>query len=228
MKLSNETLTVLKNFAGINSGIEFKKGNKIATISSTKTVLAKATLPDDFPQDFCIYDLNQFLSVHSLNKEPELDFDTQNVIFKAGRSKTNYRMTSKNMIVSPPEKELKLPAVDGSFTLRDEDLAQALKNASVLQSPNLAFMSDGKSISVTVFNAKDDSAHTNTTVIATVGENETEYQKFKAVFLVENFKMIPGTYNVEISSQGLASFKNESGNLQYWIAIEAKDSKFGG
>lgn len=83
MKLSNETLNVLKNFAGINSGIEFKTGNKLSTISSTKTVLAKATLKDQFPQDFCIYDLNQFLSVHSLGKDTELDFDTNNVIFKS-------------------------------------------------------------------------------------------------------------------------------------------------
>ena len=162
MKLSNETLTVLKNFAGINSGIQFKKGNKIATISSTKTVLAKATLSDEFPQDFCIYDLNQFLSAYTLNKDPELAFEERYVIFKAGRAKTKYTTTEKNMIVSPPEKELSLPTVDGSFKLSEEDLVQALKNAAVLQAPNIAFESDGSTISVTLFNAKDDSAHTNT------------------------------------------------------------------
>ena len=223
MKLSNETLNVLKNFAGINSGLEFKTGNKITTISSTKTVLAKATLPDNFPQDFCIYDLNQFLSVHSLGKDTELDFETQNVIFKSGRSKTKYRMTAKNMIVSPPEKELKLPSVDGNFKLKEEDLVQALKNAAVLQSPNLAFESDGQKVSVTVFNAKDDSAHTNTIEIG----NATDNKVFKAVFLTENFKMIHSTYNVDISKAGLAYFKNEAGDLEYYIAIEAKDSKFG-
>ena len=223
MKLSNETLNVLKNFAGINSGLEFKTGNKLSTISSTKTVLAKATLPDNFPQDFCIYDLNQFLSVHSLSKDTELDFESQNVIFKSGRSKTKYRMTAKNMIVSPPEKDLTLPSVDGNFKLKDEDLAQLLKNAAVLGSPNVSFESDGSKISVTCFNAKDDSAHTNTIEIGAT-ENEN---KFKAVFLVENFKMIPGTYDVEVSSKGLAKFVNEKGDLQYWIAIEAKESKFG-
>lgn len=223
MKLSNETLTVLKNFAGINSGIEFKSGNKIATISTTKTVLAKATLTDEFPQDFCIYDLNQFLSVHSLNKDTELEFDPSHVIFKSGRSKTKYRTTAKTMIVSPPDKELKLPTVDGQFSLKEDDLAQVLKNASVLQSPNIAFECDGSKISVTTFNAKDDSAHTNTIEIGDVENGKV----FKAVFLTENFKMIPGSYTVEISSQGLASFKNEKGDLQYWIAIEAKDSKFG-
>ncbi len=223
MKLSNDTLTLLKNFAGINSGIEFKRGNKIATISSTKTVLAKATLTDEFPQDFCIYDLNQFLSVHSLNKDPELDFDASHVIFKAGRSKTKYRTTAKTMIVSPPDKELKLPTVDAQFTLKEDDLAQILKNASVLQSPNIAFESDGSKIFVTTFNAKDDSAHTNTIEI----EESNNGKVFKAVFLTENFKMVPGSYSVEVSSQGLASFKNEKGDLQYWIAIEAKESKFG-
>jgi hypothetical protein len=223
MKLSNETLNVLKNFAGINSGIEFKTGNKIATISSTKTVLAKATLTDEFPQDFCIYDLNQFLSVHSLGKDTELDFDSNNVIFKSGRSKTKYRMTAKSMIVSAPEKELTLPSIDGSFKLKDEDLAQALKNSAVLGSPNIAFESDGSKISVTNFNAKDDSAHTNTIEIGTTDSDK----QFKAVFLVENFKMIPGTYDVQVSSKGLASFVNEKGDLQYWIAIEAKESKFG-
>ena len=223
MKLSNETLNVLKNFASINSGIEFKTGNKLSTISSTKTVLAKATLKDEFPQDFCIYDLNQFLSVHSLGKDTELDFDSQNVIFKAGRSKTKYRMTAKSMIVSAPEKDLNLPSVDGSFKLKDEDLAQVLKNAAVLGSPNVSFESDGSKISVTCFNAKDDSAHTNTVEIGTTDNEKT----FKAVFLVENFKMIPDTYNVEVSSAGLSSFKNEAGDMQYFIAIESKDSKFG-
>lgn len=229
MKLSNETLNVLKNFASINSGLEFKTGNKLSTISSTKTVLAKATLTDEFPQDFCVYDLNQFLSVHSLNKDTELDFDLNNIIFKSGKSRTKYRMTAKNMIVSPPDKELKLPTVDGAFELKEEHLTQALRNASVLQSPNIAFESDGSVVSITVFNAKDDSAHTNTIEIINIADqpDATEYQTFKAVFLVEHFKMIHGTYNVELSKAGISSFKTTDGNLEYFIAIESKDSKFG-
>lgn len=222
MKLSNETLTVLKNFSTINSGIEFKQGKKIATISSTKTVLAKATLPDEFPEDFCIYDLNQFLSVHSLYKDVELDFDASNVIFKSGRSKIKYRKTAKNMIVTAPDKDLTLPSVDAEFTLSETDFAQALKTASVLQSPNIAFESDGTKVMVTTFNAKDDAAHTNSVDIA-----EGEFKTFKAVFLTENLKMIPGSYDVKISSKGLASFSNTKEDIDYWIAIETNDSKFG-
>lgn len=222
MKLSNETLTVLKNFASINSGIEFKEGNKLVTISSTKTILAKATLQDSFPQTFCIHDLNQFLSVHSLGKDTELDFDDMNVVFKSGRSKTKYRKTAKNMIVAPPEKELKLPSIDAAFKLTSEDLAQILKNAAVLQSPNIAFESDGSKVSISVFDAKDDAAHTNTTEIG----DDANQKPFKAVFLTENFKMIPGSYHVEVSKAGLSSFVSENGELQYFIAIEARDSKF--
>lgn len=222
MKLSNETLTVLKNFATINSGIEFKQGNKIATISSTKTVLAKATLKDTFPQDFCIYDLNQFLSVHSLNKDTELDFDTSNVIFKSGRSKIKYRMTAKNMIVSAPDKDIPLSNPEVSFTLKEEDLSSVMKSAGVLQSPNIAVESDGTKIVVTTFNSKDDAAHTNS---IEVGDGNGK--KFKAVFLTENLKMIGGSYDVQIYSKGLAAFSHVVEDIDYWIAIEAKESEFG-
>ena len=222
MKLSSETLSVLQNFAKINSGIEFKKGNKIATMSSGKTVLAKATLKDDFPQDFCVYDLNQFLAVHSLNKDTEIDFDDANVIFKSGRSKIKYRKTEKNMIVTPPEKQLSLPSVDVSFTLTEEDLATILKTASVLQSPNIAVESDGDKVWLTAFNAVDNSAHTNS-----IDVSEGNGHKFKMVFLTDNFKMISGGYDVEISSKGLASFKNKTVDIQYWVATESKYSKFG-
>jgi hypothetical protein len=222
MKLSNETLSVLKNFAGINSGIEFKKGNKLTTISSGKTVLAKAILKDEFPQDFCVYDLNQFLNIHSLNKDTEIDFDEANIIFKSGRSKAKYRKTAKEMIVTAPDKALSLPSVDVEFTLTEEDYASILKSANILQSPNIAVESVGEKIVLTAFNAVDDSAHTNSIEVA-AGNGS----KFKMVFLTENLKMISGSYDVEISSKGLASFKNKNVDIQYWVATESKYSKFG-
>ena len=226
MKLSSETLSVLKNFANINSGIEFKQGNVIRTMSSGKTVLAKATLKDDFPQDFCVYDLNQFLSVHSLNKDTEIDFDDVNVIFKSGtngRNKIKYRKTEKTMIVTPPDKVLSLPSVDIAFTLTEEDFNSVLKTAAVLQSPNIAIESDGDKICATAYNAKDDSSHTNSIEVA-----DGNGAKFKMVFLTENLKMIMGTYDVEISSKGLSSFKNKNVDIQYWVATESKESKFEG
>lgn len=222
MKLSNDTLTILKNFAGINSGLEFKAGDQLATMSPGKTVLAKAKLKDSFPDSFCIFDLNQFLSVHSLFKDPEINFDEYNVIFQSGKSKTTYRKTAKEMIITPPEKDLSLPSVDVDFKLAEDVFASMLKSASVLQSPNIAVESDGEKIYLTCFNAKDDSAHTNSTEVA-----DGNGTVFRAVFLTENWKMIPGTYDVKISSRGLAEFNHTTQEVDYWIAIEAKESKFG-
>ena len=222
MKLSNETLTVLKNFSSINQGIQFKQGTKLTTVSAGKTVLAQANLKDVFPQDFCVYDLNQFLSVHSLHKDSDLSFDDSNVIFKSGRSSTKYRKTAKEMIVTPPEKEITLPSVDVSFTLSEEDYNNIMKVSSVLSSPHIAVESDGDAVQLVAFDAQDNSAHTNS---IQVGEGNGK--KYKIVFKTENIKMIPGSYAVQISFRGIGHFKNTKDDIQYWIAFEAKETKTG-
>ena len=222
MKLSSETLTVLQNFAKLNSGIQFKTGNKIKTISTGKNVLAEATLKDSFPQDFCVYDLNQFLTIHSIGKDTDIDFDDINVIFNFGRNKTKYRKTEKESILIPPEKELTLPSVDISFSLSKEDFDSLMKITNVLQSPNVIVESEGDSINLTSCDVKDSSAHTNTIQVS-----EGNGQKFKMVFLTENLKMIPGSYDVQISSKGLSLFKNKNQDIQYFVATEAKYSKYG-
>ena len=221
MKLSNETLAVLKNFASINQGIQFKKGKKISTVSSSKTVLAQAVLADDFPQDFCIYDLNQFLAVHGLFKDgADIDFDSSNVIFKGGKSKVKYRMTDKNMIVTPPEKEIVLPSIDCSFSLTQSDLEWIMKTSAVLSSPHIAIQSDGDTINLLTFDAADDSAHTNSIELG-----EGNGNTYKVVFKTENIKLIPGSYEVDVSFKGIGHFKNTKDDIDYWIAFESKESE---
>ena len=223
MKLSSETLTVLQNFAKLNSGIQFKTGNKIKTISTGKNVLAEATLKDSFPQDFCVYDLNKFLTIHSIGKDTDIDFDDINIIFNFGRNKTKYRKTEKESILIPPDKELTLPSVDITFSLSKDDFDSIMKITNVLQSPNIVVESDGGDINLTSCDVKDSSADTNTIQVA-AGNG----QKFKMVFLTENLKMIPGSYDVEISSKGLSLFKNKNQDIQYYVATEAKYSNFEG
>lgn len=221
MKLSNQTLSILKNFSTINKGIQFKAGNKLATVSSGKTVLANAILHDEFPVDFCVYDLNQFLSVHSMFKESvELQFDASNIIFTSGRNSLKYRMTAPEMIILPPDKEITLPSVDCSFTLTTEDYEWIMKACSVLSSPHIGIKSDGETIEIVTFDANDDSAHTNS-----ISVGEADGKSYSVVFKVENIKMIPGTYDVNISFKGIGHFKNVNEDVQYWIAYESKESK---
>ena len=222
MKLSTETLTVLKNFSSINQNLEFKQGNKLTTISPSKSVLAQAILKDELPQSFCVYDLNQFLLVHSMFKgDVELEFDASNVTFKGGRSKTKYRMASKDTIVVPPEKEIKLNQIDYSFTLSETDYTEILRSAAILSSPNIAIKSDGDVVELIAYDAKDDSQHTSSIKVG-----EANGHSFNLVFRTENLKMIQGTYDVEVSFKGLANFKNTKEQIQYWIAIESKESTF--
>jgi hypothetical protein len=222
MKLSNDTLTVLKNFSGINQGIQFKQGKKLTTVSSSKTVLAQAILKDEFPQEFCVYDLNEFLSVHSLYKDSEIDFTDSDIIFKNGKRKGNYRMTSATMIVTPPDKEITLPSVDCEFSLSSEDYDSLMKAASVLSSPNIAVQSDGEVVELVTFDAANNAAHTNT---IEVGEGNGK--KYKIVFKTDNIKLISGSYTVKISFKGIGHFQNTKDDIQYWIAFEAKESKTG-
>ena len=223
MKLSNETLTVLKNFATINEGIQFKVGTKLATVSTSKTVLAEAQLKDSFPDEFCVDDLNQFLSVHGLFKSgADLVFDDKNVTFQSGRSKIKYRKTAKDMIVIPPEKSLTMPSEDVKFTLTADDYHWIMDTSKVLSSPNIAIQSDGDAIELVTFDASNDAAHTNSLQIGDGNGN-----KYKIVFKTENIKMIPGSYDVTISFKGIGHFKNTKDDIQYWIAFEAKETKIG-
>jgi hypothetical protein len=218
MKLSNETMNILKNFSTINSGLFFKSGKKISTVSPSKTILAEAVLTEEFPKDFGIYDLNNFLSVLTMSKDaPEIDFDDHHVIVKSlgGRGKLKYRITEKSMIVTPPDKTVNLPSIDVSFELTNQDYEWIMKSANVLQLPNVAVLKKDGKLRISAFDASNDAAHDNSIDIG-----DADGDDFKYVFKTDNLKMIPGIYQVEISSKGIAHFKNVKDSIEYWVATE--------
>ncbi len=222
MKISNETLNILKNFSTINSSIFVRKGSTLSTISANKTVLAKAKITEDFPQEFAIYDLNNFLTLTSLDKDDtELDFDEHHVLIKSlgGRSKIYYRFTDKSMIVIPPEKDINFGNPDYTLTIAINDLDWIKKIVSLLDSPNVAIEGKEGNLSIVAFDIKNDAANINS---LTIGNTDKE---FRAVFKAENLKLIPDSYTVEISSKGIAHFVNESDILQYWIPLEKDGNK---
>ena len=105
MKLSDNALAILKNFAGINNSILVKQGNKLRTISVAKNILAEAEIKEDFPRDFAIYDLNQFLNGLSLHQDPDLDFNQDSYLsIKEGKRRVKYFFADPNVIIAPPEK----------------------------------------------------------------------------------------------------------------------------
>jgi|TARA_B100000214_G_C23920932_1_gene606011 hypothetical protein len=221
MKLSDNTLTVLKNFANINNSVLVKKGTNLRTISVAKNILAEARIEEEFPRDFAIYDLNQFLNGLGLHQDPELDFKEETYLnIREGKRRVKYFFADPAVIVSPPEKEISLPTQDVCFQLDSVTLEKLLKAAAVYQLPDLSAVGGAGVVKLVVRDKKNDTSNEFAIV---VGETDKD---FVFNFKVENIKIIPGAYNVVVSSKLLSKFTNESLDLKYFIALEP-DSTFG-
>jgi len=221
MKLSDNTLTILKNFAGINNSILVKEGNKLRTISVAKNILAEADIKEEFPRDFAIYDLNQFLNGLSLHADPDLDFKEESYLsIREGKRRVKYFFADPNVIIAPPEKEINLPSQDVCFQLDSASLEKLVKAAAVYQLPDLSAVGEAGVIKLVVRDKKNDTSNEYAIV---VGETD---QEFTFNFKVENIKIIPGAYDVVVSSKLLSQFTNTRYNLTYYIALEP-DSTFG-
>jgi hypothetical protein len=228
MKLSENTLAVLKNFGSINSGIYLKQGKTVKTVSTHKNILATAEISDEIPSDFGIYDLNEFLSVVSLHKDDlSLDFESKNVVISGlkGRSKIKYRACEPSMIVTPPEKTLTMPDAEISFDLSAEDFRWIMDSANVLGSPQICVMSDGETVSLNTVDTANDSAHTESLQLDAAATGD----KYKMIFKTENIsKVLAGSYEVKVSSKGISHFSNKKFPLQYWITTEVGSTFSGG
>ena len=220
MKLSDSTLSLLKNFSNINQSILFKQGTRLRTISVMKNILAEATIGEEFPKDFGIYDLGQFLNGLSLHNSPELDFQEDNyVVIKEGRSRSKYFFADPQVIVTPPEKQMNLPSEDVSFELSTDQLDKLLKAAAIYQLPDLSVVGGNGVVKIVVRDKKND---TSNDFSITVGETD---KQFSFNFKVENIKILPGNYEVVVSSKLLSRFRSKNQDLTYFIALEP-DSTF--
>jgi len=221
MKLSDNTLSLLKNFSTINQSILFKAGNKLRTISVMKNILAEATVAEEFPQDFGIYDLGQFLNGLGLHHSPELDFKNEgHVVIREGKIRSKYFFADPNVIITPPEKPIELPSEDVTFELSTDQLDKLLKAAAIYQLPDLSVVGGEGVVKVLVRDKKND---TSNDFSITVGETDTV---FSFNFKVENIKILPGTYEVVVSQKLLSRFTAKNHDLTYYIALEP-DSTFG-
>ena len=221
MKLSDKTLSLLKNFSTINQSILFKKGNKLRTVSVMKNILAEATISEEFPKDFGIYDLNQYLNGLSLHNDPELNFEADNyVVIKEGRSRSKYFFADPSVIITPPEDSITLPTEDVSFELSTDQLDKLLKAAAIYQLPDLSVEGGDGVVKVLVRDKKNETSNDYSVV---VGETEST---FSFNFKVENIKILPGTYDVVCCQKNISRFTSKNYDLTYFIALEP-DSTFG-
>jgi hypothetical protein len=220
MKLTKETINVLKNFSGINSNLLIKPGKKLGTITPAKSVLASVTVAEDFPVEFGIYDLSQFLGVLSLFEDPEINFTDKEATIKEGKRSIKYTSAEKAVLKVPPDKEIKYPGSDVDFNLDSANLAQIIKTASVLAVPNLQFVGDGSKIIGIVTDIKVSNGNSYEIEI---GDTD---KTFTADFKIENLKMIIQDYKIELSAKRLSRWTAvKDSDMTLFVALEST-SKF--
>ena len=214
MKIDEKTVNILKNFSTINPSILIEEGNVLMTISPTKTVLAKATVPTTFSKRFAIYNLNQFLGLFSLIHDPEFEFTDTHVKASANNTSCNYTYADESTIKVPPKKSLSLPSVDASVKLTEESFKEVIRASGTFSLPEIAFVGDGINVYIQALDSKNPSGNIFSVKIGTTDKT------FKAIFKTENLiKIISGDYDVDISSKGISHLKSET--VEYWVAVEA-------
>lgn len=214
MKLSENTIAVLKNFSGINQSILFQEGNTLKTISPQKTVMASATIEDTIPGKAAVYDLARFLSTLSLFDAPEVNFGENKFTIQDGRRSVNYTYASENMIVTPPNKQIRLPSVDVEFDITWNDLQNVIRAAGILQVGDIEFSNKNETI---VMSAVDVNNPTSDRYDIEVGDYEGD--DFKMSIKVDNLKLVPEDYKISLSSAGMSHFKTSK--VEYWIAVQS-------
>ena len=229
MILSEDTLNVLKNFATINPNLVLKPGQRVSTISEAKTIMAKSEIVEDFPHEFGIYDLNEFLSVYGLIENPQLNFEDKSVLISntvgggqvANQQTIRYFYAEKD-ILTTPQKDISMPNAEVGINITEDVMSQIRKAAAVLGHTELTLSGNGGVITASVSDSRD--ATSNTFSVDVDKENSCK-NEFEFVISIPNLKLLPGDYFVSISSKLISNWVNSNYPIEYFIALE-KNSVF--
>ena len=227
MKLSNETVTVLKNFSTINQNLVINPGKNISTMSAMKNIVAKATVTEDFSQAFAIYDLNEFLASLSLFENPDLDFKEDFVVMTetGSKGKSLKYWYSDPSVVTTPAKEITMPSSEVTFTFSSDLLSDVTKAAAVIGAPDMVLEGmDLGTATLKVTDKKNDTANNYAVGVDTNHEDSDKNVPYKFWFKVENLRLLPGSYDVKVSSKKISYFKNTNVDVEYFIALEPEST----
>ena len=221
MKISKQTFEVLKNFSEINENLLIKPGNKLQTISVMKNVLAEATVEETFDKEFAIYDLNSLLSVLSLYESPDITLGDDYLTISQGKSSSKFWYADPSLVVSPT-KTITMPSSEVKVRITQSNYTDLLKASNIMQLNDIGLVSDGDTISLIATDKKNQTSNQFNVEVA-----EGNGTKFNFYFKRDNLRMIPGEYDLTVSSKNISHWVNANKNLQYWVALET-DSTYEG
>ena len=224
MKLSNETVSILKNFATINQNLMVKEGSSLATMSAMRNIVAISTVKETWPTDFAIYDLNEFLAALSLFEKPDLEFRDDFVIMSEDGRILKYWF-SDSSVVTTPSKEIVMPECEVSFSLENSLLSNVQKAAAVIGVPDMVLEGMNRGIALLKVTDKKNATANDYAVKIDVNNDDGKNLPYKFWFKVENLKLLSGAYDVGVSSKNISHFVNKNVDIRYWIALEP-ESKY--
>ena len=216
MKLSDTTISLLKNFAAINPNLLFRQGSRITTIAEAKNIIAEASISETISKEFGVYDLNEFLSALSLLKAPELELGDRAVQMIDGGTTIDYVYSAPETL-TVVEKSIKMPTADVSFTLTDAQLSSIKKAAAVFGHPAVSFTGKDGVIRANVYDPKNSASNRYSILI---DEKNAFTKAFDFQFVIGNLKVISGDYTVSISAKLISQWSNTAADIKYYIAIE--------
>ena len=221
MKISESTISILRNFSDINANILFTPGKTLQTMSTMKNIMAKADVEENFESEFGVYDLPEFLRALDSFQQPVLNFNgSANLKIKDEKSSLSARYAfADKSTLRYPTKVISMPDKTVTFTLKDSDWESVKKLYTNLSLPDIAIKGENGKIKLVALDKKNSNSNESSIV---VGESDLE---FTAYIKAENMKIIPGDYDVALSKAKIAHFINRKVKVQYWIALEA-DSTF--
>jgi hypothetical protein len=216
MKFSKITIETLKNFATINQGILFKAGKELRTMNVMKNIFAVAQIPDEIPNDFAIYDLNEFLPAYSLLNDCDITFKDTMLVLEVPGNSIKYPYSSPSVVVSPGDKKIRLPSEDKKFVLTREVFDAIQKSSSVMKLKDIVI--DCSGITILNRNATGNSHHISLNVEC----GSSDVSENPSLIKVENLKLLPLDYDVTICQKGLTRFtsRSEEFKIEYHIALE--------
>ena len=150
----------------------------------------------------------------------------QNIQFKQGQSLST--ISPQKNILTTAEISEDIPNTFAIYDLNkllgalSKDTYDAcIKAAQVLALPELVVHGDGSKIFLVSTDTNNDSSDDFRREVGTTDK------EFQMVFKIENMKLLSGSYDVGVSSKGIAHFSHEHSKLQYWIATE-QNSNYNG
>lgn len=219
MKISKQTLDILKNFSQINSNILIREGTLLRTISVGMDMFARATVDEEFPREFAIYDLNSLLGILTYSDDQDVEFGEASLTVSKDGGKFEYFYADPSIIVAPPNKEITFDPYF-EFTLGASDIALLQKAASITGGNTLSVVADGETATLII---GDPSTPSTNSYRKSLGETELT---FDCRLSISKFKVLNDDYTVAISKKNFMNLQSNTRELSYFMALE-KDSTIG-